>query len=200
MSTHFPWISRASRAKPSTKTCAGRSRIWRPCWPISIPMQWANATMRLRLRDQLSGREDRPRRLDGRAPRRGASAIWDSPRGPAHPQRRGALVRPPRPSRRARHPGHREGRDREIRLSFTAACRLPAAQTVELSTKGGSLAPRAGLEPATRCLEGSRSIQLSYRGTAGKVPEKRRVAFPSESNCRAAPLFPAPARSWIIPG
>ncbi len=28
----------------------------------------------------------------------------------------------------------------------------------------GYVAPRAGLEPATRCLEGSRSIQLSYRG------------------------------------
>lgn len=30
---------------------------------------------------------------------------------------------------------------------------------------GGPLpVPPAGLEPATRCLEGSRSIQLSYRG------------------------------------
>ena len=29
-----------------------------------------------------------------------------------------------------------------------------------------ALAPPAGLEPATRCLEGSRSIQLSYRGVA----------------------------------
>jgi len=31
------------------------------------------------------------------------------------------------------------------------------------SRKRGSLALRAGLEPATRCLEGSRSIHLSYR-------------------------------------
>ncbi len=30
----------------------------------------------------------------------------------------------------------------------------------------GSLAPRGGFEPPTRCLEGSRSIQLSYRGVA----------------------------------
>jgi site-specific DNA recombinase len=30
--------------------------------------------------------------------------------------------------------------------------------------KTGSLVPPAGLEPAARCLEGSRSIQLSYRG------------------------------------
>jgi len=30
--------------------------------------------------------------------------------------------------------------------------------------RGSLLAPRAGLEPATRCLEGSCSIQLSYRG------------------------------------
>ncbi len=35
------------------------------------------------------------------------------------------------------------------------------------------LAPRAGLEPATRCLEGSRSIQLSYRGEGRKVTENR---------------------------
>jgi len=33
------------------------------------------------------------------------------------------------------------------------------------------LAPRAGLEPATRCLEGSRSVQLSYRGNGGKASE-----------------------------
>jgi hypothetical protein len=30
-------------------------------------------------------------------------------------------------------------------------------------------APPAGLEPATRCLEGSRSLQLSYRGSPTKV-------------------------------
>ena len=35
------------------------------------------------------------------------------------------------------------------------------------TTRGGrrgSLAPRGGLEPPTRCLEGSCSIRLSYRG------------------------------------
>ena len=35
---------------------------------------------------------------------------------------------------------------------------------VPLDRRALPLAPRAGLEPATRCLEGSRSIQLSYRG------------------------------------
>ena len=30
---------------------------------------------------------------------------------------------------------------------------------------GGGEASLAGFEPATRCLEGSRSIQLSYRDT-----------------------------------
>ena len=33
----------------------------------------------------------------------------------------------------------------------------------------GSLAPRGGIEPPTNCLEGSCSIQLSYRGAAGKI-------------------------------
>ena len=32
-------------------------------------------------------------------------------------------------------------------------------------TSRGTLAPRGGIEPPTCCLEGSRSIQLSYRGT-----------------------------------
>ena len=32
----------------------------------------------------------------------------------------------------------------------------------------GLLAPREGFEPPTRCLEGSCSIQLSYRGAAGR--------------------------------
>ena len=31
-----------------------------------------------------------------------------------------------------------------------------------------SLAPRGGIEPPTRCLEGSCSIRLSYRGAAGR--------------------------------
>ena len=47
-----------------------------------------------------------------------------------------------------------------------------------------SVAPRAGLEPATRCLEGSRSIQLSYRGVGGKVQEIRRFAAVSENMIR----------------
>ena len=38
------------------------------------------------------------------------------------------------------------------------------------------MAPRAGLEPATRCLEGSRSIQLSYRGEGQKVTEIQGLA------------------------
>ena len=32
------------------------------------------------------------------------------------------------------------------------------------------LAPRAGFEPATLCLEGRCSIQLSYRGTSSVIP------------------------------
>ena len=38
----------------------------------------------------------------------------------------------------------------------------------------GLMAPRAGLEPATRCLEGSRSIQLSYRGTRRETALRRK--------------------------
>ena len=38
------------------------------------------------------------------------------------------------------------------------------------------MALRAGLEPATRCLEGSRSIQLSYRSEARKVTENQGLA------------------------
>ncbi len=44
------------------------------------------------------------------------------------------------------------------------------ARTTSAFKTNTCMAPRAGLEPATRCLEGSRSIQLSYRGVvAGKV-------------------------------
>jgi hypothetical protein len=44
------------------------------------------------------------------------------------------------------------------------------------ATASSKLAPRAGLEPATRCLEGSRSIQLSYRGEGQKVTEIQELA------------------------
>jgi hypothetical protein len=32
-----------------------------------------------------------------------------------------------------------------------------------------NMAPRGGFEPPTRCLEGSRSILLSYRGRLGRI-------------------------------
>ena len=35
----------------------------------------------------------------------------------------------------------------------------------------GPLAPRGGIEPPTRCLEGSRSVPLSYRGADAKGSE-----------------------------
>ena len=44
---------------------------------------------------------------------------------------------------------------------------------LEAKTRGGrrsSVAPRGGLEPPTRCLEGSCSILLSYRGARRRVP------------------------------
>ena len=37
------------------------------------------------------------------------------------------------------------------------------------------VAPRTGLEPVTRCLEGSRSIQLSYRGVAERLAARPRT-------------------------
>jgi hypothetical protein len=39
-----------------------------------------------------------------------------------------------------------------------------------------AFAPPAGLEPATRCLEGSRSIQLSYRGVSPDAGPSRGYA------------------------
>src|SRR5438270_3256893 len=54
---------------------------------------------------------------------------------------------------------------------------------------GTSAAPPAGLEPATRCLEGSRSIQLSYRGgRVGLGPRATRVAEASAAAAATAPL------------
>jgi Phage integrase family len=42
------------------------------------------------------------------------------------------------------------------------------------------MAPRAGIEPATRCLEGSRSIPLSYRGPAAEGSDPVSAAGRSE--------------------
>lgn len=42
------------------------------------------------------------------------------------------------------------------------------------------VAPRTGLEPVTRCLEGSRSIQLSYRGEARNISQYQTVAGAQE--------------------
>ena len=52
-------------------------------------------------------------------------------------------------------------------------------------------APPAGLEPATRCLEGSRSIQLSYRG--GQTPGKPRCF-------EVAAYFPGAGDPPALPG
>ncbi len=53
-----------------------------------------------------------------------------------------------------------------------------------LSPKWPQQVPPAGLEPATRCLEGSRSIQLSYRGVSpGYATSPARARFPSGDRC-----------------
>ena len=74
------------------------------------------------------------------------------------------------------------------RGTIAVECRGRTTGCVHLATSGGCrrsrMAPRAGLEPATRCLEGSRSIQLSYRGVGGKVQEIRRFAAVSENMIR----------------
>jgi hypothetical protein len=47
-------------------------------------------------------------------------------------------------------------------------------EKVKMGEKEGRLVPPAGLEPATNCLEGSRSVRLSYGGTGlllGKSPQ-----------------------------
>src|SRR5205823_1021207 len=48
------------------------------------------------------------------------------------------------------------------------------------------LAPLARLERATRCLEGSRSIQLSYRGSAIDVPTNGPCGHHYGRSCGAA--------------
>jgi hypothetical protein len=63
------------------------------------------------------------------------------------------------------------------------------------------VAPRAGLEPATRCLEGSRSIQLSYLGEGRKVTEIRGLAEVARCSHRLSPsLLPQiVADLWLDP-
>ena len=67
----------------------------------------------------------------------------------------------------SRHTAPRECAPTTIRRRYGQG-RQPSGATnagpTALAERAGSSVPLAGLEPATRCLEGSRSIHLSYRG------------------------------------
>jgi hypothetical protein len=80
---------------------------------------------------------------------------------------------------------------------LTRAAR-PSAQRREFSQVGKEKARRAGFEPATRCLEGSRSIRLSYRRMMTIVHGKGHASATRRSQSarrRQRSIYPTPG--WL---